>query len=237
VGATNSEDTATIGLDPSISEIVSKQGKLIGVDSADAIGRGFISSEDNYATQFTSIGEPALLVSTSCESSDTVRWKFRASGDKNWIFGLIVEDEKLDSSILTRAQPDVQSRIFLTGSTDNCQYHDKWVSVSVDFQAGSMVLSCDDMTAERSFQVKDQTMRLALSAGKGAVIMVARTENLEDPLTNSAPTALPSIYKKVRDLAVLHCARIIKKHAFWYSISIPRAITMQLLTALLRHSP
>jgi hypothetical protein len=176
-------------------------GKFIAVDSADAVSRGFIQSEVKNGTQYTSTGEPALLVSKSCESSDTVRWKFRVSGDKNWIFGLVFEDEKLDNTILIRAQADIQSRIFLTGSVDNCQFHDKWISVAVDFQSGSMMLSCADITAERIFQVEDKAMRLALSTGKGTEIMIARIENPEDPPAN-APTESPTISEKVAVLGV-----------------------------------
>jgi hypothetical protein len=204
----NVNDTATVGLDPSLNETAPMQGKFIAVDSADAVGRGFIQIEVSDGTQYTSTGEPALLVSKSCESSDTVRWKFRASGDKNWIFGLVFEDEKIDNTILIRAQVDVQSRIFLTGSVDNCQFHDKWVSVAVDFQSGSMMLSCADVTAERNFQVKDKAMRLALSTGKGTEIMIARIESSEDSSAN-APTESPSISEKVAVLAVRWCARFL----------------------------
>jgi hypothetical protein len=201
VDYTNLGDTATVGLDPTINKTVSMQGQLIAVDCADAVGRGFIQSELTNGTQYTSTEEPALLISKFCEASDTVRWKFRASGDKNWIFGLVFEDEKLDNTILIRAQADMQSRIFLTGSMDNCQFHDKWVLVAVDFRSGSMMLSCAAVTAERNFEVKGKGMRLALSTGKGTVIMIAKIENSEDPAA-SEPTEPPSISEKVAFCAV-----------------------------------
>jgi hypothetical protein len=215
--------TGTVGLELSITEIVSTQNKLIEVDSTDAEGRGFISSNNGNATQFTSTRDPALLISKCCESSDTVRWKFHASGDEKWIFGLVFEVEKLDNQILLReAQADVQSRIFLTGSMENGKFHDKWVSVTVDFRAGSMVLTCEDVTAERSFQVKDDKMRLALSTGQGTVIMIARTEDLENLSTNSPPKGLPSISDKVQGRNIYVTNFFQRARVFWMHACLSR---------------